>query len=170
MLKVLYSVAFLAMMSGCDGPEAPTPENLVVELMAVWASGETDLLADLMSVDVVYEDIANGTSLQGIDASIGYVVHVHKWASDIAISVDRSFGNESSAVAEWTMTAIQSQPIPGRVPVATNKRITLKGVTLVHVEAGKITRAADYFDALGFVLQLGSEVVLPGDVVLKSPE
>jgi hypothetical protein len=48
--------------------------------------------------------------------------------------------------------------------------MTIKGATLVRVEAGKITRAADYLDALGFVLQLGSEVALPGDVVLKLPD
>ena len=68
------------------------------------------------------------------------------------------------------MTAVQSNPIPGGVPVATNKRIKIQGATLIHVEDGKIVRAADYLDALGFVLQLGSEVALPGDVILKLPE
>ena len=77
---------------------------------------------------------------------------------------------ETDAVAEWTMTAIQSEPIPGRVPVATGNPITLNGVTLIHVDGGKITHAADYLDALGFVLQLGSEVALPGGIVLKTSE
>ena len=143
---------------------------MVKELMAVWESGEASRLAELMAPDVVYDDIPNGRSLQGIEASVAYVAHVHEWASDIEISVSRSFGNETDAVAEWTMTATQSDPIPGRVPVATGNQITLNGVTLIHAEGGKITRAADYLDALGFVLQLGSEVSLPGGEVLKMSE
>lgn len=170
MSKIVSTILFLTMLAACGEPEARSAEELVIDLMAVWASGETDQLAELMSPDVVYEDIPNGTLLQGIDASANYVAHVHKWASDVEISVDRSFGNDTNAVAEWTMTATQSGPIPGRIPVATNNRITLRGVTLVHVEAGRIKRAADYLDALGFVLQLGSEVTLPGDVVLRMPE
>ena len=143
---------------------------MVIDLMGVWESGEVGRLEDLLSADVVYEDVPNGVSLQGLEAATGYVGHVHAWASDIEILIDRTFGSESEAVAEWTMTAVQSSPIPGRLPVATDRRITLKGVTLVEVRQGKIVRAADYMDTLGFVLQLGGEVALPGEVVLKLPE
>jgi steroid delta-isomerase-like uncharacterized protein len=168
--KLICTSILLSCLAACGSPDTRSPENMVNELMAIWESGEADRLPELMSIDVVYDDIPNGSSLQGIDASIGYVTHVHKWASNIEITVHRSFGNETDAVAEWTMTAVQSNPIPGRVPVATNKRIEIQGATLIHVEDGKIVRAADYLDALGFVLQLGSEVALPGDVLLKFPE
>jgi steroid delta-isomerase-like uncharacterized protein len=166
----IISIVFLPYLAACGGPDSRAPVDLVNDLMIIWESGESDRLAELMSTDVVYDDIPNGVSLQGIDASRGYVAHVHKWASSVEISVHRAFGTETDAVAEWTMTAIQSAPIPGRIPVATNNKITLQGATLIHVEGGKITRAADYLDALGFVLQLGSEVTLPGDVVLKLPQ
>lgn len=168
-LRHICTIVLISVSAACGGLDTRTPEDLVNELMDVWESGEADRLGELMSADVVYDDIPNGTSLRGIEASIGYVTHVHKWASNIDISVSKSFGNGTDAVAEWTMTAIQSDPIPGRVPVVTNKTITLHGATLVHVENGRITRAADYLDALGFVLQLGSEVTLPGNVVLKLP-
>lgn len=170
MLRLICTIVVFSCVAGCAGPDTRSPEQLLSELMAVWESGEADRFAELMSADVVYDDIPNGVSLQGIDASMSYVTHVHTWASSVEITVHRSFGNDTDAVAEWTMTAIQSNPIPGRVPVATDRAVTVKGVTLVHVEDGKITRAADYLDALGFVLQLGSEVTLPGDVVLKLPE
>jgi len=170
MLRPICMIVLLPYLAACGSSDTRSPENLVIELMTVWESGEADRLAELMSADVVYDDIPNGISLRGIGASIAYITHVHKWASNFEISVNRSFGSDTDAVAEWTMTAIQSDPIPGRVPVATNRSITLRGATLIHVEDGRIARAADYLDALGFVLQLGSEVTLPGDVVLKLPE
>ena len=170
MIRFLCTLLLLASFAACAEPDGQSPEHMVNELMAAWESGEASRLAELMAPDVVYDDIPNGRSLQGIEESIAYVTHVHEWASNIEISVDRSFGNETDAVAEWTMTATQSDPIPGRIPVATGNQIALKGATLVHVENGKITRAADYLDTLGFVLQLGSEVSLPGGVVLKITE
>lgn len=74
----------------------------------------------------------------------------------------RLHSGRDCAVAEWTMTAVQDRPIPGRVPVATDRRVEIRGVTLVEVRDGRITRAADYLDALGFVIQLGGRVALPG--------
>ena len=67
---------------------------------------------------------------------------------------------------EWTLDAKQTQPIKGRVPVATNNDISINGVTLIEVENGKIKKASDYMDVLGFVIQLGSKVELPGGVVI----
>ncbi|MBM4093897.1 MAG: hypothetical protein FJ276_31500 [Planctomycetes bacterium] len=66
------------------------------------------------------------------------------------------------------MRGVQDRPIPGRVPVATNRPFELKGVTVVELRDGRIARAADYIDVLGFVVQLGSRIELPGGVVIPS--
>ena len=67
---------------------------------------------------------------------------------------------------ELTLTAKHTSPIKGKVPIATNKDITLNGATLVEFKDGKIAKASDYMDVLGFVIQLGSKVELPGGVVI----
>lgn len=172
MVKLLCAFLLVAILSSCVDPDNRhrSAEELVNELMVIWQSGDTSLLVELMSPDVVYDDIPNGITLRGIEASSAYVAHVHSWASEIEITINRSFGDKSDAVAEWTMTAIQSSPIPGRVPIATGNQIILRGATIIHVEEGKITSAADYLDALGFVLQLGGEVTLPGGVIMGGPE
>jgi len=41
---------------------------------------------------------------------------------------------------EWTLNAKQTRPIKGRIPVATNNDITLKGVTLIEVKNEKIEK------------------------------
>jgi hypothetical protein len=74
--------------------------------------------------------------------------------------------SENMGYVEWTMTAKQTGPIEGRVPIATNNNITLNGVTLMEYKDDKIIKAVDYMDVLGFVIQLGGKVELPGGVII----
>jgi len=39
-------------------------------------------------------------------------------------------------------------------------------MTRIEVKNGKIERASDYMDVLGFVIQLGSQIELPGGIVI----
>jgi hypothetical protein len=68
------------------------------------------------------------------------------------------------------MRGVQDRPIAGRVPVATGRSFAIRGATLIEMKDGRIRRAADYIDVLGFVLQLGARVELPGGVVLGGNE
>jgi len=97
-----------------------------------------------------------------------YVGHVHAWASQVQITIAAIHSGADAAVAEWVMRGVQDRPIPGRVPVATNRPFELKGVTVVELRDGRIARAADYIDVLGFVVQLGAQVRLPGGVVIPA--
>ena len=64
------------------------------------------------------------------------------------------------------MSGVQNKPISGTVNIATNKDYKLNGVTLLEFDNGLIIKATDYMDVLGFVLQLGACVELPGGVEL----
>jgi len=158
-----HSLLLLVLLfAGSSNAQDPTPSTLVETLMSVWESGDTSVLDGIMSEDVVYEDKPNRRSLQGLEEAKTYVSHVHTWASGVEIEITQVRSSGNSAVAEWTMSATQSKPIPGRVTVATNRPIEIFGLTAIDVERGKIVRAVDYLDALGFVLQLGATVELPG--------
>jgi len=65
------------------------------------------------------------------------------------------------------MRGIQDRPIPGRIEIPSNKEFKVKGVTIIEVKDGRITKATDYMDLLGFMIQLGARVELPGGVVLE---
>lgn len=128
--------------------------------------GDTATLDEITAPDVVYDDVPNGQRFEGREGVRRYIRHVHAWASQINIKVTRVHGSANTAVAEWVMSGVQDRPIPGRVPVATKRTFELKGVTLIEVRDGRITRAADYMDVLGFILQLGGRVELPGGIVI----
>ena len=108
--RLICTCILLSYLSACDDPNSRSPNEMVNELMTIWESGEAGRLPELMSSDIVYHDIPNGASLQGINASVDYVTHVHKWATNVEMTVHRSFGNEVDAVAEWTMP-LQDWPV-----------------------------------------------------------
>ena len=167
-MKTELSLIFFCLIFSACSQYARTPDapDLVVRLMDVWESGKQESLAEFVDSSAVYDDIPNNHRFEGIEGFENYVGHVHNWASEISITIQETGGSTERAYAEWTMHAKQSKPIEGRIPIATDSTFTLKGLTLVEVENGKIIRAADYIDVLGFILQLGSTVELPGGVVI----
>ena len=165
-MRSFLTIATLAsLLAGCAQP-AELPERRVRELMEIWETGEVERLDDIVAPAVVYDDVPNGERFSGLEGVRRYVGHVHSWAGQVEITISEVHSGEDTAIAEWVMRGIQDRPIPGRVPVATNRPFRLQGVTLVEIHDGRITRAADYIDVLGFVVQLGGRVELPGGVVI----
>ncbi|RKX35252.1 MAG: hypothetical protein DRP71_04355 [Verrucomicrobia bacterium] len=142
--------------------KAPSAEVLLRALLGIWQSGDTTDLKTILHKDIVYEDVPNDHAFSGLDEVAGYIDHVHSWASDLRIEVRSIETSSKMAVAEWTMIARQGQPMGSRVRVATNRKIRLRGVTLVRASRGRITKATDYHDALSLMRQLGGRVDLPG--------
>jgi ketosteroid isomerase-like protein len=134
--------------------------------MHIWETGDVTPLADIATPDAVYDDVPNGERFEGLDGIRRYVGHVHSWAAQVDITISKVHSGPDFAIAEWRMRGVQDRPIPGRVPVATNRPFELKGATLIELRDGRIARAADYIDVLGFVVQLGGRVELPGGVVI----
>ena len=71
------------------------------------------------------------------------------------------------------MTAETKEDIEAIVPTI-EKWLQQRGLELnkektniIHVKDGLITKAIDYLDSLGFLVQLGAKVELPGGVVLE---
>lgn len=142
--------------------KVPIAGVLLRALLDVWQSGDTANLKAILHEDIIYEDVPNEHTFSGLEEVAGYIDHVHSWTSDLRIDVRSIETDSEMAVAEWIMIARQGQPMGARVRVATNRKIRLRGVTLVRVSGGRITQATDYLDALTLMRQLGGRVDLPG--------
>jgi steroid delta-isomerase-like uncharacterized protein len=142
--------------------KAPSAEVLLRALLDVWQSGDTANLGSILHENIVYEDVPNEHVFSGLDEVAGYIKHVHSWASDLRIEVVSIEARSGAAVGEWVMIARQGHPMGVRVRVATHRKIRLRGVTLIRASKGRITRAADYLDALTLMRQLGGTIQTPG--------
>jgi len=180
--KIIFSLKYLSIFllfvlinSSCLTQESKTGNKetmknhktkLVKDFIALWETGDTSKTPLIFTEDCAYTDVANEQTFNGIEGVNRYVGHVHNWGSDIKMTIRNMEISDEMGYVEWTFTANQTSPIKGRVLIATNKQITLDGVTLVKFSDDKIKDASDYMDVLGFVLQLGSKVELPGGVIL----
>jgi len=147
-------------------PSVNHVEILGQELMNLWETGDTLKTNDIFLKKSTYNDIANNQVFSGVQEINTYINHIHTWASELKMTTRNIKVSNEMGFVEWTLNAKQTKPINGRVPLATNNDIVLNGVTLIEVKDGKIEMASDYMDVLGFVMQLGSKVELPGGVVI----
>lgn len=141
-------------------------KKLGQDLIKLWETGDTLKTKKLFTKECTYTDIANNQVFSGVQEINKYISHIHSWASDIKMTTRNIKVSDEMGFIEWTLTAKQTKPIKGRIPVATNNNITLNGVSLIEVKNGKIEKASDYMDVLGFVIQLGSKIELPGGMVI----
>jgi hypothetical protein len=141
-------------------------KNLGQNLIHLWETGDTLKTKNLFIKECSYIDIANNQVFSGIPEINKYISHIHSWASDIKMTIRNIKVSGEMGFIEWTLNAKQTKPIHGRISIATNNAIILQGATLIEIKNGKIEKASDYMDVLGFVIQLGSKIELPGGMII----
>jgi steroid delta-isomerase-like uncharacterized protein len=77
-------------------------------------------------------------------------------APDFRIEVATRFETEKWAAGEWAMSGTQKGDMPN-LP-ATDKPFSIRGVTILELEGGKISRCSDYWDMAAFLKQLGYQL------------
>ncbi|HET6348811.1 MAG TPA: ester cyclase [Candidatus Krumholzibacteria bacterium] len=78
---------------------------------------------------------------------------------DSCVTFDDMVVCENTVVGRWSATATHTGQLPGVAP--TGRRITIGGITIYRIEAGKIMEAWEQLDMLGMWQQIGV-VSLPG--------
>ncbi len=170
------TLIFLIFSFSCNTEKQKAEEkNLTVnnvkklgqDLIELWETGDTLKTKNIFLKEGTYTDMANNQVFSGVQEINKYISHIHSWASDIKMTTRNIKVSDEIGFIEWTLNAKHTRPIQGRIPVATDKNITLNGVSLIEVNNDKIIKASDYMDVLGFVIQLGSKVELPGGMVIE---
>jgi SnoaL-like domain len=161
------------LVAGCGGRDQPDPvlkENELIArlLMADFESGDVSELSRLFYPGAVYDDFADERQYRGLGEISSYVASLQEWVGQIVMSVTEVHPWDKGAVVEWVLSGVQDKPIPGRVTVVTGHDVTVSGITLLEIDNHRITRAADYLDALPLMLQLGGELHMPGGLVLRN--
>lgn len=172
-MRTLLLVALALASSSCFQLR-PTQDESVREaeltirtLMTAWERGDSEILEELFWPDALYDDYPNQHTYQGLDEIIGYVNALHAWADDVLWNVGQVHVTETGAVAEWVFSAVQARPMGNQLSVGTGAEVVTNGVTVIEVEGGRITRAADYMDTAPMLLQLGARIEMPDGTIVE---
>ncbi|MGH2560270.1 MAG: nuclear transport factor 2 family protein [Thermomicrobiales bacterium] len=136
------------------------------EWVAAWSSGDTPRVAALYAEDAVLEDVATGASYHGPDEIAAHAAELATGLPDGAYDPSNGFIADDSAAIEFTYAGTYTGQLPG-LPTGAGQAVSLRGATLFELANGKIRREAHYYDAYGFLIQLG---VLPTPGAAATPE
>ncbi len=130
------------------------PRTAVQRAFGEAFSGNVNALDEVAAPDIVFHR-PPGPDVKGLAAYKQLVVEMAKPFSDIRFTLDDFIVGGEKAAARWTFQATHTGVIPDLPIPATGKRVTMTGITLIHMVDGKSVEEWEYVDMLGLMEQLG---------------
>lgn len=143
-------------------------QYLMQSLIFARQNADTAMIEQIFRPDATYDAYPDQITYRGIDEIVAYVMSVHEWGDDVYLNPGNVQTSATGAVGEWFLAAVQNRPVPDVTTRRTGTEVVLSGVTIIEMEGGLISRAADYFDRTAMLLQLGGRVEMPDGTVISS--
>lgn len=147
--------AALAAMAPLSLAARPRVPDLLVRWAEGWSSvTEPDQLLALVAPDIVYEDVAVGDVVKGVEAFRTLLVEAGKAIPDLHIEVFDGFADDAMAAAEYSISGTQTGDLP--YLKATDASFRIRSASVFVLANGKIARESRYYDMARFLEQLGA--------------
>ena len=132
-------------------------ERMLDEWAMAWSSidnKDPERVLALFADDCVYEDVTLGVVARGKEELRSFVNRAFAAIPDFKYGLTSRFAASQWAVIEWVMSGTHTGDFPGMS--ATGKRFSsVRGASILELEAGKIRRESDYWDTATFMKQVG---------------
>ena len=129
-------------------------ERMLDDWATAWSSHDPERVLALFTDDCVYEDVPFGVVTRGKEELRSFANGAFAAVPDFKVELTSRFGAGQWAGMEWVMSGTHKGDFPG-MP-ATGKRFSsVRGATIIEVQAGKFRRNSDYWDAATFMRQVG---------------
>jgi len=119
----------------------------------VWKERRFDVVNEVISPSHALNDPHLAGSAVGPDAYKRVVIQFIAAFPDLQLNVEDYISENEKVVVSWVLSGTHKREFRG-IP-ATNKKITLEGITINHVTNGKIMESYVSIDYLGMLQQLG---------------
>jgi steroid delta-isomerase-like uncharacterized protein len=132
------------------GGSAAAAETIAAKWAAAWNSHDPAKVVALFVEDGVYEDIPLGSTNRGKTALHRYAESYFAAVPDMKTVVTGSSIKNGRGYVEWVFSGTDVGLYK------TGKTFSLRGVSIVAVRNGKITRDRDYYDLAALMKQVGA--------------
>jgi predicted ester cyclase len=120
----------------------------------VWNRGRRGAIAELLSPNVILHDA--GEDSVGFDPFLLFFDRMQDTFSDIHVEVEDILAEYDKACIRWTFTANHTGYGFSIPPTGGEVRVT--GLTVIHVEYGKVVEAWQNWDMLGLMEQIKGHI------------
>ena len=123
----------------------------------LWNNGNLALADEIISPDFTNHDPASPWVPPGIDGCKTLVTGYRAVFPDLHFAIDQQVASGNSVVSHWRCTGTHRAELMGIA--ATGKHMEVEGISIFHLQDGKIRHQTTIWDALGLMRQLGA---MPG--------
>jgi steroid delta-isomerase-like uncharacterized protein len=136
-----------------EGKSAGKGRTVVAEKwIAAWNSHDPDKMLPVFTDDVYYEDVAYGEVSRGHAELRKFAASEFEAVPDLELKLVRASIQGDHGTIEWSFSGTD------KGVYKTGKKFTVRGVSVIDVRDGKISRSLDFYDSGTIMRQVG---VLP---------
>jgi steroid delta-isomerase-like uncharacterized protein len=114
-----------------------------------WNSHDPDKVLPLFTDDLVYEDVAFGEVSHGKTELRKFVADEYEGTPDLELKLVRADFNGNHGTIEWTFNGTDKGVFK------TGKKFSVRGVSVIDLRGGKISRNLDFYDSATIMRQVG---------------
>ena len=129
-------------------------EQLLKHITALWSEGDILALAEIATPGFTFTSPL-GPPVAGREAVAEHVLGMRYKYPDLTKVIEEALFDGSMLVTHWRMSGTDSGNLGPDYPPPTGKMADFRGVSIHHLEGGKLADEIAYFDALDVLQQLG---------------
>jgi steroid delta-isomerase-like uncharacterized protein len=129
---------------------AGDPDAAIAEKwIAAWNSHSPDKMIPLFTADIFYEDVAFGEVSHGSAELRKFAASEFEGVPDLELKLLRANVHGGHGTIEWTFSGTDKGVFN------TGKKFSVRGVSVIDVRDGKISRNLDFYDTATLMRQVG---------------
>ena len=128
-------------------------------ILAVWNEGDLALVDEICTPDCVRHDCGSPQDIMGLDAVKNFFGSLRSSFPDLNMTIDDTIIEDNKIVWMWALKGTNLGSLQGLPP--TGKPVHLSGVSVAHLENGKMTEIWDYYNQAILLQQIGFTVAPP---------
>ena len=117
--------------------------------IAAWNSHEVEKVIPVFTNDVLYEDVTFGAVNHGSAELRKFATSIFAAVPDVRFDLVNSTVDRKHGTIEWVFTGTD------RGLYKTGKRFSVRGVSVIDLRGGRISRNLDFYDAASIMRQIG---------------
>jgi len=156
---ILFATLILpALAAPPEGKSTSDPGTALAEKwIAAWNSHNPDKMLSLFTDDIVYEDVAFGEVSHGSAELRKFAASEFEGVPDLELKLLRADIHGGHGTIEWMFSGTDKDVFK------TGKKFSVRGVSVIDMRDGKISRNLDFYDVATIMRQVGVLSTPPAD-------
>jgi steroid delta-isomerase-like uncharacterized protein len=155
---ILLGMLVLPALAAPPDGKSTDPDAAVAEKwIAAWNSHNPDKMLSLFTDDIVYEDVAFGEVSRGSAELRKFAASEFEGVPDLELKLLRADIHGGHGTIEWMFSGTDKGVFK------TGKKFSVRGVSVIGMRDGKISRNLDFYDVATIMRQVGVLPTAPTD-------